>query len=127
MPERKRRPLRRPISHGELLGQLRSLGVLSGNVLLVHSAFSRIGPVDEGPRGFIEALRAALGPDGTLVMPSMTDDDDHPFDAKSSSCAGLGIVAETFWRMPGVRRTDNPHAFAAIGPRAAEITAPQPV
>jgi len=75
----------------------------------------------------IDALRGALGPGGTLAMPSMTDDDDRPFDPKSSPCAGMGIVAETFWRMPGVLRTDNPHAFAAIGPKAAEITAPQPV
>jgi aminoglycoside 3-N-acetyltransferase len=29
--------------------------------------------------------------------------------------------------MPHVHRTDNPHAFAAVGPRAAELTAPQPV
>ena len=28
----------------------------------------------------IAALRSALGPEGTLVMPSMTADDDHPFD-----------------------------------------------
>jgi len=32
-----------------------------------------------------------------------------------------------FWRMPGVLRSDSPHAFAAVGPRAAEITAPHPV
>jgi aminoglycoside N3'-acetyltransferase len=36
-------------------------------------------------------------------------------------------VADTFWRLPGVLRSDSPHAFAAIGPRAAAITAPHPV
>jgi aminoglycoside N3'-acetyltransferase len=39
----------------------------------------------------------------------------------------MGIVADTFWRMPGVNRSDSPHAFAAVGPHAAEITAPHPV
>jgi aminoglycoside N3'-acetyltransferase len=39
----------------------------------------------------------------------------------------MGIVADTFWRMHGVLRSNSPHAFAAIGPRAAEITAPHPV
>jgi aminoglycoside N3'-acetyltransferase len=96
-------------------------------VLIVHTSFSRVAPVEGGPEGLIGALRSVLGPDGTLVMPSMTDDDDHPFDPKSSPCAGMGIVAETFWRMPGVLRTDSPHAFAAVGPTTAEITAPQPV
>ena len=39
----------------------------------------------------------------------------------------MGVVADTFWRLPGVRRSDSPHAFAAAGPRADEITAPHPV
>ena len=42
-------------------------------------------------------------------------------------CIGVGVVADTFWRLPGVRRSDSPHAFAAAGPRAAEITAPHPI
>jgi aminoglycoside N3'-acetyltransferase len=114
-------------ARGELVEQLRALGVAPGGVLIVHTAFSKVGPVDGGPRGLIDALGAALGPDGTLVMPSMCDDDEHPFDVKTFSCRALGIVADTFWRLPGVMRSDSPHAFAAIGPHAAAITAPHPV
>jgi aminoglycoside N3'-acetyltransferase len=96
-------------------------------VLVVHTAFSKVAPVEGGPRGLIDALRAALGPEGTLVMPSMCDDDENPFDAKTFGCRWLGVVADTFWRLPGVLRSDSPHAFAAIGPRAPAITAPHPV
>jgi len=71
----------------------------------------------------VAALLQAIGPTGTLVMPSMSDDDQHPFDARTTSCLAMGIVAETFWRMPGVLRSDSPHAFAAVGPEAARITA----
>ena len=110
-----------------LVAQLRALGVRPGGVLIVHTAFSRVGPVEGGPAGLIEALREVLGPDGTLVMPSMCDDDEHPFDVKTFACRSLGVAADTFWRLPGVLRSDSPHAFAAIGPRAAEITAPHPV
>ncbi len=60
-------------------------------------------------------------------MPSMSDDDDHPFDPATTSCMGMGVVADTFWRLPGVLRSDSPHAFAAIGPRAAAITAAHPI
>jgi aminoglycoside N3'-acetyltransferase len=116
-----------PGSTSKLAAQLRALSVEPGSVLVVHTAFSKVAPVDGGPRGLIDALRGALGPDGTLVMPSMGDDDDHVFDPASSPCLGMGIVADTFWRLPGVRRTDSIHAFAAIGPHAAAITAPQPV
>ena len=107
--------------------QLLDLGVQPGGVLLVHCAFSQVKPVEDGPEGLIAALRSALGPEGTLVMPSMTADDDHPFDPRATSCIGMGIVAQTFWQLPGVLRSDSPHAFAAAGPQAARITAPHPV
>jgi len=115
------------VSRSLLIRQLCELGVEAGGVLLVHSSFSKIAPVEVGPRGLIEALLAALGERGTLVMPSMADDDDTPFDRRSMPCRTVGIVADTFWRMPGVLRSDSPHAFAAIGPHAERITLPHPV
>lgn len=115
------------LTKDQLIQQLLDLGVEPGGVLLVHTAFSKVKPVEEGPLGLIAALRAALGPEGTLVMPSMSEDDDHPFDPKATPCLWLGIVADIFWRLPGVIRSDSPHAFAAIGPQAARITAPHPV
>lgn len=116
------------LTRSQLTDQLQALGVHPGDVLVVHTAFSKVLPVEGGPRGLIDALLAALGPHGTLVMPSMSDDDEHPFDAAATPCLeNMGIVAETFWRMPGVLRSDNPHAFAAIGPRAAEIVAAHPL
>ena len=110
-----------------LVRQLCALGVRPEGVLLAHTAFSSVAPVEGGPRGLIEALLAALGEHGTLVMPSMADDDDTSFDRTQSPCRALGIVADTFWRMPGVLRSDSPHAFAASGPQAARITRPHPV
>ena len=111
----------------ELTEQLLNLGIQPGGVLLVHTAFSRVGPVDGGPLGLIAALHDALGPQGTLVMPSMSDDDDQPFDSTRTSCAGMGVVASAFWKQPGVLRSNSPHAFAAAGPRAVEIIADHPV
>lgn len=111
-------------SRDGVAGQLRVLGVREGGVLLVHTSFRAVRPVEGGPRGLIEALRAALGPQGTLVMPSWTGDDDALFDpASTPASADLGVVADTFWRMPGVARSSHPFAFAAAGPRAAEVTA----
>ena len=113
-------------SHHELTEQLLGLGVTPGGVLVVHTSFSRVAPVEGGPHGLIAALRSALGSRGTLVMPSMSDDDDVPFDPEATPCHGMGVVAESFWRLPGVLRSDSPHAFAAIGPKAADITAEHP-
>jgi aminoglycoside N3'-acetyltransferase len=113
-----------PCAPPELACQLGTLGVQPGGVLLVHTALSEVGA---GPRELIEALLAALGRSGTLVMPSMADDDDSPFDRTQSPCRAVGIVADTFWRMAGVLRSDSPHAFAAFGPQAARIVQPHPL
>jgi aminoglycoside N3'-acetyltransferase len=104
-----------------------ALGIGGDGVLVVHTAFSSFAGRAGAPADLIDALRMAVGARGTVVMPSMSDDDDVPFDPLRTSCRGMGIVAETFWRIPGVSRSDSPHAFAAIGPHAAEITAPHPV
>lgn len=115
---------RREMSIAAVAEQLRALGVEPGGVLCVHTSFRAVRPVEGGPGGLIEALRAALGPNGTLVMPSWTGDDETPFDPRTTPASeDLGIVAETFRRMPGVVRSEHPFAFAAVGPRAEGVTA----
>lgn len=114
----------REFPRDEVAAQLRALGVRAGGVLLVHTRFRAVRPVAGGPGGLIGALGDALGPDGTLVMPSWHGDDEAVFDpARSAADADLGVVADTFWRLPGVRRSDHAFAFAARGPRAAEVVA----
>jgi len=98
-----------------------------GAVVVVHTSFKAVGPVEGGPAGLVAALTEALGSAGTLVMPAMADDDETPFDPASTPCIGMGVVAETFRRLPGVRRSDNPASFAARGPLAAAIVAPHPL
>jgi aminoglycoside N3'-acetyltransferase len=111
------------LSRADLVEQLRALGVREGDVLLVHTSFRAVRPVEGGPRGLIEALQDAVGPAGTVVMPSWGDDDETPFDPATTPCAAdLGVVAETFWRMPGVRRSNHSFAFAASGPAAERVT-----
>jgi aminoglycoside 3-N-acetyltransferase-4 len=110
-------------SEAELVAQLRALGVRPGTVLLVHTSFRAVRPVEGGPFGVIDALREALGPGGTLVMPSWSGDDDMPFDPLTSPASSdLGVIADTFWRQPGVARSDHPFALAAAGPRAEQVT-----
>lgn len=112
----------RELSTAEIVAQLRALGVEKGDVLLVHTSFRAIRPMEAGPLGLIAALRDALGPKGTLVMPSWTGSDDEPFDAATTpSSPDLGVVADTFWRLPGVARSEHGFALAAIGPEAQRI------
>jgi aminoglycoside 3-N-acetyltransferase len=107
--------------------QLRELGVRPGGVLLVHTSFRAVRPVEGGPLALLRALRRALGPAGTLVMPSMTDGASR-YDPRTTPTHGMGITAELFWREPGVLRSGHPGAsFAAEGRHAPRICAPQPL
>ncbi|MDQ3426610.1 MAG: AAC(3)-VI family aminoglycoside N-acetyltransferase [Gemmatimonadota bacterium] len=107
-----------------MVEQFRGLGVEEGGVLLVHTSYRAVRPVPGGPAGLIAALRHALGSNGTLVMPSWGGDDDAPFDPTATPVTpDLGVVADTFWRLPGVVRSAQFFAFAAAGPEARRITA----
>ena len=114
----------RGIGHAELVEQMSDLGVEEGGVLVVHTSFRTLRPVAGGPAGLIDALRTAVGPEGTLVMPSWGADGDTVFDPATTPVSpDLGVTADLFWRMPGVQRSTHPMAFAALGPRAATILA----
>ncbi|HAX43516.1 MAG TPA: AAC(3)-VI family aminoglycoside N-acetyltransferase [Bryobacteraceae bacterium] len=112
-----------PLSISQVEQQLRAMNVREGAVLLVHTSYRAVRPIEGGPRGLIEALRGALGPRGTLVMPSWTGDDNALFDPLATpAAADLGVVAEQFWRLPDVVRSHHFQAFAAWGPQANFVT-----
>lgn len=111
------------ISQEMLVAQLRALGVREGGVLLAHISYRVVRPIAGGPEGLIAALGEALGPEGTLAMPSATGDDDVAFDpATTDNRDDLGVVADLFWRMPGVVRSPHFDAVAVRGPKAEWIT-----
>jgi aminoglycoside 3-N-acetyltransferase len=117
----------KPVSVEAVTAQLGALGVRRAGVVLVHTSYRSICPVEGGPLGLIAALRQAVGPEGTLVMPTMTEG-DSVFDPRSTPSVGMGITAELFWREPGVRRSTHPGgSFAAAGPHAERICAWQPL
>src|SRR2546423_14135148 len=109
-----------------LAGALRTLGVRAGAVLLVHTSFRAVRPVDGGPLALIGALRDALGPAGTLVMPTMTDG-ESPYDPRTTPTSQMGITAELFWRHPAGVGTGPPGgSFAPPRPPAGGICGPPP-
>ena len=112
------------VQESDIVRGLRDLGVNAGDVLLVHSSLKSFGVVDGGAEAVIAALLAAVGPAGTVAVPTLTgrrdDSPGHPpvFDVRQTPC-WTGLIPETFRRRPDARRSLHPtHSVAAIGPEA---------
>ena len=78
----------RPVSFDSLSADLTALGLLSGDIALVHTSLSALGWVCGGPLTVIQALLAILGPRGPLVMPALQDK-MAPVESRWNSKSGM--------------------------------------
>jgi aminoglycoside 3-N-acetyltransferase len=138
-----------PRTRAGLADDLARLGVRPGSVLLVHASLRSIGWVSGGALAVVQALLDVLGPDGTLAVPTHTPDNSDPagwhqppvppswwpvirdtmpgFDPARTPSRWMGAIAEIVRTWPGARRSDHPQvSFAALGPRAEDLTAGHP-
>lgn len=134
------------VTRNTVAAQLRAVDVIPGEILLVHSSLSSLGWVCGGAVAVIRGMLDALGPGGTLVVPTQSGDLSDPalwisppvpeewwdeiratmpaYDPPVTPTRGVGVIPETVRTWPGALRSAHPQtSFAAIGPRAAEIVA----
>ena len=114
----------------EITNALLEVGVCPGDTVMFHSSMSSMGWVVGGADTVIDGFVEAVGPSGTVVVPTlcrMPPDERHlTFDrwniATSPSC--VGRITEVLRHRPDAVRSDHgTHSVAAIGPRAWELTA----
>jgi aminoglycoside 3-N-acetyltransferase len=136
---------RAPYTVQSLASDLRALGLVAGDTVLVHSSASSLGFVAGGSQAVVQALLDVLGPGGTLVVPTHTPDNTDPadwsnppvpeswwgairsaspgFDKSRTPSRWMGVIAETVRTWPGSLRSDHPQvSFAAVGRHAASVT-----
>jgi aminoglycoside 3-N-acetyltransferase len=120
---------------GELLAAIRSLGVMPGDAVMLHSAFEP----HHGFRGTVHALIdvfvEAVGPSGHLLMVSLPYrssslaylQSGRRFDVRRTPSM-MGMVSEMFRRRPGVLRSLHPtHPVLVAGPQAERFVAAHPL
>ncbi|QJC53505.1 AAC(3) family N-acetyltransferase [Paenibacillus albicereus] len=140
-----------PLPKSGIRKELNALGVSEGMTLLVHSSLKSFGRwIPGGSQAVVEALEEAVGPTGTLVMPTQTADlsepsnwihppvpeswwpiireEMPPFRPDLTPTRAMGAVVEAFRRREGARRSAHPQlSFAARGPLAEAIVGEHPL
>jgi aminoglycoside 3-N-acetyltransferase len=114
------------VTAAEITAGLRALGVRGGGRLFVHSSLRAFGHVEGGTEAVCAALIDAVGPEGTVAVPTFTWSANHAretvtFDVSRDPCE-VGRIPETFRRLPGALRSEHLcHSLAAVGPLAPRL------
>lgn len=117
-------------SKQKLIDDLKTIGLKSGDSVLVHSSLSKIGFVDGGVKTVIDALFEVIGRDGTLLFPTFpakgknkTHLEEQPFFDIKNTPSQMGSITEYFRKLDNVFRSFHPtDSVAACGPLAEYYT-----
>lgn len=118
------------ITPGDVTDALCSVGIRYGSTVLVHPdaiIAAQFPPMADEERLdlLIGAIESAIGPDGTLVIPTFS----YSFTKREvfnvlTTPSAVGMVSERFRTRPGVLRSLDPiFSFACKGTRAPELCA----
>lgn len=116
--------LKRELKLEDLVKGFRQVGVTAGDTLLVQSSYISLRKTQGGPRTVIEALLAALSPEGTLIMPAFNwvDFGEKKFYSQRTTKPQTGILSELFMNWEGCCRIYHPfHGFSLVGKWAREL------
>ncbi|UWG47738.1 Aminoglycoside N3'-acetyltransferase [Halanaeroarchaeum sp. HSR-CO] len=133
-----------PVTVDSMVSDFRSLGIETGDTLIVHSSLSALGWVSGGAQAVVDALQCTLSESGTLVMPTHTSQYTDParwsnppvpeswyetirdsmpaFRPGMTPTRDVGAIPECFRTYPAVQRSTHPEvSFAAWGAEAEGI------
>jgi len=122
----------RHVTRGELTADLLKLGIAPGDTLFIHSSLKSLGYVEGGAAAVVRALQDAVGPQGTLLIPTYympggtilgtCELKDYVFDARAHG-THMGRLPEAFLASPGIHRSIHPtHSVSAWGRHARHLT-----
>jgi len=108
------------LTRADIQAALEKLGVRRGDNLIMHASLSRFGYIEGGAETLIEAVLAAIGREGTLMMPTFTYSwIGHPPYDSTKTLSRVGAVSNVFWQKYADLRGAHPtHSFAVRGPKA---------
>lgn len=114
--------MRAELTRAELDAALTAVGVAVGDGLLVHSALQYLGKPQGGLPMVLDALQSAVGPAGTIVVPTFSFNSNGGFDPATTPSRGMGVFSEHVRTAEFAFRTYHPmQSIAALGAAAADL------
>jgi aminoglycoside 3-N-acetyltransferase len=116
-------------SKEDLAAELAHLGIVRGDLIMVHISFDQFRGFTGNLGDVIRALQSAVGETGTVAMPTLPFSGtaiDYVRSGQITDVAKtpsrMGLITEVFRRLPGVKRSVHPtHPVAAYGAKADEL------
>ncbi len=110
----------RPWDKEQLVEHLRRASIGGGDAVILHSSLKSVGAVEGGPSTIVEAILAAIGPTGHLLVPTFTYClpiwNVPPFEVDNTP-SRVGAITEAVRHHPAAVRSFHPtHSVAVIGP-----------
>ncbi|MFC2083237.1 aminoglycoside 3-N-acetyltransferase [Candidatus Bipolaricaulota bacterium] len=135
------------VTRGQIALQVRELGVVPGDTVMLHASVGAIGWIAGGPSEVLGGVLDAIGDSGTLMM--YVGWEGSPYDllagatevppallqiwpaydaATSRAVHAWSILTEYLRTWPGAQRSHHPDSsFAAVGRLAEELTKDHPL
>lgn len=112
------------ITRNDLSAGFETLGLMPGDVVLVHSSYKSFGEVEGGPQTVVDALMDVLTKEGTLIMPTFNFNFNkgEAWDVRNTP-SHMGVLTEVVRKNPASRRVFHPfYSFAILGKLKDELT-----
>lgn len=113
------------VTQQQVVTCLKTLGIVTGDGLLVHSAVQFLGRPVGGLKMYLDAIREVTGADGTLIVPTFNFGfaRGESYDPQITPSQGMGAFSELVRQLPEARRTSHPlQSIAAVGRYAADLS-----
>src|SRR5437016_3740323 len=105
------------VTQAQIEEGLRDVGVRRGDAVFFHSSLSGFGYVVNGADAVIDAFLAAVGPQGTVVVPTFVlEDRVGEFGSwwdPATTPSSVGLFTDVFRQRPEARRSHHPAPAAA--------------
>lgn len=119
------------VNKDQLRDGFSALGLVPGDVVMLHSSLKSLGYVEGGADAVLQSLLDVISPNGTLVVPTYYQPggtilatcklEDYFFDPRQHG-TNLGSLPQAFLKFPNVRRSIHPtHSVSAVGAQADHI------